>query len=130
MYHQEYAVVEVIKKKKVNSKILKYIRKGLKSVKNYSGIKVNPKIIFSDKKDHPNLGEYWGIKKRRPIILIFTETLKRDEKSLKEITIRTIIHECLHSIFEMQKINRLLSTDEEEKLVDQIESEIWEKYFT
>jgi hypothetical protein len=124
----DYGVVSVLKKKKVPSEIKKDIKRGLKAIQNYLKIKKKPKIYFSDKESE-NLAEYWGIKKSRPIIVIYTKSLLSSSDDCKELTIKTIIHEYLHYFFDKKKLSKIFDISTEEELIERIEEDVWKGYF-
>lgn len=126
-YRVNYDVLDIIPKEQIAPFILQDVKRALKCVKDYTRFKKKVKIIFV-KGRYENFGEFFGIFKKKGRIVIYLEEINNSDLPTENL-IRTIMHEYLHFLFLSKKFNCLFDLDMEEKLIETIENELWQKYF-
>lgn len=124
----DYEVIEIVDKKSLDLQFKYNVKIAMCAVKDYLKIKKKPKFYFSVE-DRAHFAEYWGTKKRRPIIVIFFKVIEKEENP-RELLIRSIMHEYLHYFFDKKRLSKIFDLESEEELVERIEEDLWRKYFT
>lgn len=124
----DYEVVEIVNKKSLDLQFKYNVKIAMSAVKDYLKIKKKPKFYFSVE-DRANFAEYWGTKKRRPIIVVFFKVIEKEENP-RELLIRSIMHEYLHYFFDKKRLSKIFDLESEEELVERIEEDLWRKYFS